>query len=314
MNTLLVTGATGFIGRNLIRDLIFNSQFQRVVCLVRKENDWLTQLKTGIEVVKCDLQNLSQVRAVFEQYNPNTVVHLAANPLVKPDESNPNQIWQDNVLTTNNLISCCNNTKFVFASTITVYGDTKGRMSEYQICKPTSAYALTKLTCEEMLKLGEKQGKVIPVILRICANVGRYSTHGVVHDFIRKIKENQTTLEVLGDKPGSSKPYISVYDTVTAIKRAINYNAPDQRFSGPVNIFNICNSDSLSIENLAQAVLSALQEKRDIKWLGAASNWKGDNPVINGDNYLAKKYLNWEPQFNSYDSVYWGVKEICQVS
>lgn len=307
MKKVLITGTSGFIGSNLL-ETISKSKDVEIFTLVRKKSRQYNNVKEYL----VDITNYEEVKRVFDIEKPDTVIHLAANPIIKPDKDNPNKIWVDNVLGTNNLVnSCQKGVRFVFASTITVYGDSKQVCSEYMKCYPTSHYAATKLACEQILQIAVNNG-LDPVILRICANVGKNSTHGVVHDFIRKIKSNPEKLEVLGDYPGSSKPYLMVEDTVNAIIKACDYQICSGPLTGPINTFNITNNNSLNIEQLANSVLEAMGEKREIVWLGEGANWKGDNKVIHASNYLADKCLNWRPSCNSRNAVYNGVKSLCQ--
>jgi UDP-glucose 4-epimerase len=138
-------------------------------------------------------------------------------------------------------------------------------------------------------------------ILRVCATVGPGLTHGIIKDFIRKIKENDT-LEILGGAPGSMKPFLHVSDLVNAVKFSIDKQ--------PNDTFNVCSEDTITCATVAKAVMEGVEQEKPIQFLGEGANWKGDNRKIHcsAGKLVAR---GWDRLYdNAYDSILGAVNEI----
>lgn len=290
---IFITGAKGFLGRHLLDYLYSNN-------IHLNEN---TQIKT----LQSRLNDVIGMKSEIDEFKPNVVVHLAAIPIIKPNSEHPDEIIQTNINGTFNLINLLpEGCRFVFISTITVYGDKPaylGKTFENTTLEPTSVYAATKIACENLVNVYSQQGKIDGYSLRLCATVGKYSTHGIVHDFVRKLRSDSEFLEVLGDFPGSKKPFLYQSDVCNAIVQTIN--CP----SGNHKAFNICSWDKLTVHEIAKAVMEGLNIHKEIKWLGNAANWKGDNKLIDCSNHLAEVFLGWKPEFYGYNAIVKTVRE-----
>jgi len=286
---ILVTGDTGFIGKHLVKELKQNNDYDvwgvsssRVVednCkgsfIYVSMNDNLVHKSETAKHYTCRLTNLDSVRCMMRDCKPDCIIHLAANSSGKPDELHPHSIIDYNIKATQLLAHYATpGTRFVFASSIVVYGDpkTEQRFNESDTCNPTSMYGATKIASEHILNTYHNSGKIDLTNLRFCAVVGSGLTHGVVYDFINKLRSDSTHLELIGSAPGSTKPYIHVYDAVGAIKFVL-----DQDLYGN---YNVCYEDEISIDTLADNVMFSAKIFKDKKWLGQKANWVGDNRVI----------------------------------
>lgn len=288
----LVTGASGFIGKNLCEYLDKNN-LKYATC-GRSNIEW------SKEHYILDLAGRG-VGEMMTDCKPDVILHLAGNASGRPDPNKPNLVFEDNVFSTHNLLlNAPKDCRFVLASTIVVYGNMTGKeFYEYNPRLPTTPYGLSKLTAEHLVRMFTSQGKVNGVCARIGATVGKGLTHGVVYDFIKKIRNNPTTLELIGHCPGSVKPYNHVNDIINGLMCIAH---TDARYTE----YNLCNRDNISILELADAVLNAMQEKRELKWLD--TNWIGDNPVLKVNNNRLRS-LGWKPELNSYASVLISTRE-----
>jgi len=290
---ILITGATGFLGRHLL-DYLYSDKVH-------------LNTNSQIKTLKSRLNDINGIKAEIDEFQPNVVVHLAAIPIIKPNSEHPDEIIQTNINGTFNLINLVpDGCRFVFLSTITVYGDKPaylGQIYENTTLEPTSIYSVTKIACENLINVYSQQGKIDGYSLRLCATVGKYSTHGIVHDFVHKLRSENQYLEVLGDFPGSKKPFLYQSDACNAIIKTINC------LGGKHKEFNICNWDNLTVYEIAKAVMEGLNIHKEIKWLGSAANWKGDNKLINCSNHTAEVFLGWRPEFYSYNAIVKTVRE-----
>lgn len=124
MQLILVTGGTGFIGKNLVSEL--RSRGHRVITC-----DLLNhELK---DYIRCDVRNYRQLERVFDQFGPfDYVYHLAAEYGRWNGEAYYENLWETNVIGTKHLIRLQEKYRFkmIFFSSAEVYGDYMGRMSE----------------------------------------------------------------------------------------------------------------------------------------------------------------------------------------
>ena len=294
----LITGANGFIGSSLITYL--QDRGYALGCVIRNDNsniqfdvvkeDSLLH-HVGDRVFQGDLTDSKFVKYVYEDFKPNIVYHLAANPMVKKDENNPHQIIYDNILATQNMceyaIGC---PRFIFASSVVVYGNKDHRVNENDYCSPTSLYAVSKLAGEGIINAYNEEGKINGVSLRLCATVGNRLTHGIIYDFIRKVQSDSEHLECFGDAPGSTKPFCHIDDVCKAmhlISRLLNQGT-----------YNVVPYDEINVEKVARTVMKALEIIKPIKFLGEKTVWKGDNKVIQCSNKRLV-YRGWTPKYET---------------
>ncbi len=264
---ILITGHKGFIGSNLCKELVAENKHNLVY--FNRHQDI------------CKLITIEQ---------PQIIVHLAANPLVK---SSLDELISDNFELTKKILSAMpEGGHLIFASSATVYGDvtSKYRVDESAPTIPTSVYGELKLACEAMINAHVLANKINATILRFVANVGPNATHGVVKDLARKYLENDT-VEVLGCFPGSVKPYTYVSDTVAAIKHVIN--------TGWCGTYNVGIEDEISVADILTEIEKVFKKgEKDYLWLGANANWKGDNPLVRVNTEKFRR-TGWEPKYKT---------------
>lgn len=330
---ILVTGGTGFLGSHLVNRLAErypDTEDNEIITLSRHRHpeyniysdrpfaiyvpighDNISWFHRGARHFAVDLSCKNSVSKLFQYFKPEIIFHLAANPNGRPDPNNPDKIIDDNIKATFNLCQYCPpKTKIIFASTIVVYGNQKPGeiMTEQSMTKPTSLYAISKLASEGILRFFEGEGKITSNSLRIPATVGSGLTHGILFDFIKKLKSKSEKLDVLGDAPGSTKPYCHVSDIVSAFMQCIN---------GPLSnrdIVNIVPHDNLNVEQIAHTVMKELKIYKDINWLGNEANWKSDNNYIKASNTLAN-YMGFGLKYKySKDAIQQAVRDIINES
>lgn len=273
MRCILVTGSNGFIGQHLVTALKQNGtpNLATISRRPRDENHW---------AFYGDLTDEDFVKRTLAATQPHTIYHLAANAIVKADGEDPTAISKTNILATHNLLAHApQGCRFVFASSATVYGN---RAVEQHIAchesmppTPNSIYGATKVAGEALVRAYTSLGHIQGTSLRLVANVGRGSTHGLLHDVIRKLRSEDETLNLLGDFPGSSKPYIHVEDTVRAILMAGTHSAWSFQ-----DCVNISVEGGLAVEAVAKLAMETLGIRKPVTWLGEGANWRGDNRQV----------------------------------
>jgi UDP-glucose 4-epimerase len=121
--------------------------------------------------------------------------------------------------------------------------------------------------------------------------VGDRATHGAVYDFVRKLKNNDRQLEVLGDGE-QVKPYLHVSDLLDAIFLA------QEKMDDQVNYFNVAGSTRCTVRRMAQIVVEESGLEAEIVFTGGDRGWIGDVPSVEYDTGKIAS-LGWAPRLDS---------------
>jgi len=219
---VLVTGGAGFIGSNLVELLVSKGYDVTVMDnLSTKEGDrFIRHLIDNKEIkfVKGDMAKTEDLK-IFD--GKDMVVHLAANSDVRHGFENPEVDYRNNVLGTFNILEAMRKydvKELLFSSSSTVYGKAKQLPTpeEYGPLLPISSYGASKLAGEAMISAYAHYYGIRSSIFRFANVVGRNSTHGIIYDFINKLKKNPRRLEILGDGT-QRKSYVHVSDCIGAM-------------------------------------------------------------------------------------------------
>lgn len=303
--TILITGGAGFIGSHLV------DRFMEQGKEVRVFDDLSTGTKSNIEkwvgdpgfdFVKGDLLELSEVKTALE--GCRVVYHLAANPEVRSWLAHPEDHFNQNILGTYNLLEAIREKGevdlLVFTSTSTVYGEASviPTPETYAPLKPISNYGASKLAAEALICSYSSLYGFRSVIYRMANVVGPRSGHGVIYDFVEKLRRNPNELEVLGDG-AQSKSYLFVDDCITGMIFGAEHT------EAAVEILNIGSEDRIGVLEIARIVIEEMRLKDvEIKLTGGVDGgrgWKGDVKLMQLD--MSKlKALGWSPRFGSMDA------------
>lgn len=165
MKTILVTGAAGFIGSNLVKR-ICNTSAEDIVVGIDNMNDYydvrlkeqrleeLLQYPT-FKFVKGDIADKQLVNGIFAEYRPQIVVNLAAQAGVRYSIINPDAYIESNIIGFYNILEACRHNSvehLVYASSSSVYGNNEKipYSTDDKVDNPVSLYAATKKSNELM--------------------------------------------------------------------------------------------------------------------------------------------------------------------
>jgi len=239
------------------------------------------------------------------------VFHLAANPEVRVGSVAPEVHFQQNVMATYNLLEALRKSETVkilaFTSSSTVYGEAEIPTPEdYSSPKPISIYGASKLACEALISGYAHTYGFKASIYRLANVVGSRSKHGVIFDFIRKLRKNPRELEILGDGT-QRKSYIHVTDCIKALLLGLD------AVHSYTEVFNVGSEDQIDVLTIAKIVAEEMGldnvEFRLTGGVDGGRGWIGD--VKNMLLDISKlKSLGWKPEFNSAESVRLAVKEM----
>lgn len=305
---IAVTGGAGFIGSYVVERLLPYYEVKVIDNLSSGRIQFIEKhlSNPSFEFVKADLLMPEQLREFIE--GVDVVFHLAANPEVRLGAFNTSIHLEQNIIATYNLLEAMRLEKvknIVFTSTSTVYGEAKliPTPEDYAPLMPISLYGASKLSCEALITSYCHTFDMRSWIFRFANIVGERSTHGIIVDFIDKLKKNNEVLEILGNGE-QRKSYLHVSDCVDAMVFAWE-NSNDI-----VNIFNIGSEDTISATRIAEIVVEEMGLKKvKFSYTGGMRGWKGDVPKMRLSIERLKS-LGWRPRYNSERSVREAVRSL----
>ena len=287
----LVTGSAGFIGSHLVDKLLeqeyevigmdcFTDYYARKI----KETNISNALKSrDFEFIEEDILNMEKFPDV------DYVFHLAAQAGVRASWGESFEIYtRNNIETTQKLLEFYkdrNLTKFIYASSSSVYGDAELPMIEDSLLKPFSPYGVTKLAGEHLCYLYWKNYNVPTVALRYFTVYGpRQRPDMAIYNFVKAIL-NGDELSVFGDGT-QTRDFTFADDVVKA-----NILAAESDSVG--EIFNIGGGSRISVSNLINEIEKIVGKKAKIKYI---EKQKGDVRDTLADVSKAEKGLGWKPK------------------
>lgn len=296
---ILVTGGAGFIGSHVVDRLVEMDEVIVLDNLSSGKKEFVNE-KAELHVIDLAEDSISEfLRGVDE------VWHLAANPDVRIGAERPDEIYRNNVLATYRLLEAmrkANVKRIIFTSTSTVYGEAKQipTPEEYPT-HPISLYGASKLACEALIESYCHTFDFQAYIYRFANVIGKRSTHGVIYDFIKKLRENPEELEILGNGE-QNKSYVYIDDCVSAMFAGL-------KAGERVNIFNIGSEDQIKVKRIAEIVSEEMGLNPRFRFTGGERGWKGDVPVMLLSIEKLKN-LGWKPRFGSEEAVRKAVRDL----
>ncbi len=300
-----MTGGAGFIGSHLVDRLMETGNQVRIIDNLASGqlsnlDRWMGH--QGFEFIEGDL--LERDASLEAVEGCSQVFHLAANPEVQANKADPEEHFRQNIEATYSLLEAVAERGgvelLVFASTSTVYGEATVLPTPegYGPTKPISLYGASKLACEALISAYASMHGFKAVIYRLANVVGPRSNHGVIWDFVGKLRGSPEELEVLGDGT-QSKSYLYIDDCVDGFLKGVE--SVEQ-----VAVFNIGSMDRTSVLRIAEIVKEeAGQPEAMIRLTGGVDGgrgWKGDVKLMHLDTASLRR-LGWAPRHSSEEAV-----------
>lgn len=277
----LVAGGAGFIGSHLIDALL--TEGNEVVCIdnffigTRANIVHLNQA-ARFKFYEQDLTDLDAVLKIFQNEKVDYVFHLAANSDIQASTQNPMIEYKNTYSTTFTLLECmrlCGVKKLFFSSTSAVYGEREGEAVQEDAgsLQPISYYGGAKLGSEGIISSYAYMNDMSVLVFRFPNVIGPRLTHGVIFDFVKRLKENPTHLRILGDGT-QCKPYLYALDLVDAIIRF-------KDVPKGITLYNVGVETQTSVTRIAEIVCEKMGLSGiPFEYTGGRGGWKGDVPVF----------------------------------
>lgn len=305
----IVTGGAGFIGSHLTDRLLREGNEVTVVDNLSGGKFQFIEHHMDdphFKFVKEDLSTDGLISSSFK--GADMVFHLAANPDVRSGVTDTRTPLTQNIVATFNVLESMRAAgvrKIAFTSTSTVYGEAAvvPTPENYGPLMPISLYGASKLACEALISSYSHTFDMQSWIYRFANIIGSRGTHGVIFDFIGRLRANPEKLTILGNGR-QSKSYLHISDCVDGMLFAVK-NSND-----PVNIFNIGSDDRFDVTGIARVIAAEMgMQAVEFEYTGGDRGWKGDVPFMTLS--ISKlKALGWKPVRNSEESVRLCVREL----
>lgn len=307
---VLVTGGAGFIGSHLVDRLV--KEGHEVTVYDNFSSGKMKFIehhlnKDYFRLVKADLLDNDVLEREIEGHD--VVFHLAAIPDVRLGASRPD-VFKTDVMATYNLLDAMRKhdiTSIVFSSSSTVYGEAPPipLREDFGPLLPISIYGSAKLACEGLISAFCHTFDMRGWIFRFANVVGSRCTHGVIYDFINKLRKNPSELLILGDGK-QRKSYLYIDDCIDGILFGF------EKSREQINLFNLGTDGATEVNEIARMVVKEMGLKDvTFRYTGGERGWKGDVPRFQFD--ISKiRSLGWEPKYNSDDAVRKAIKDLLE--
>lgn len=298
----VIVGGAGFIGSHFVEHLLSLYAVESVVVYDNLSSGSRAHLEghagdARLRVVEADVRDFDLLMSCCR--GVDVVIHLASNPDIARAAELPTVDFDDGTALTNLVLEAARlggARSVLYASGSGVYGDLGDLVvtEDHGPLLPISTYGASKLAGEALLAAYCHMFGLRGRAFRFANVVGPRQTHGVGHDFLRRLLVNPTELRILGDG-GQSKPYIHVHDIVEAV--LLTLTAETRAYQ----VYNVAPTDHLTVREIADLTVQVLgldPKTVAYRFSGGDRGWSGDVPIVRMDT-ARMRGLGWSPRYSS---------------
>ena len=290
----LITGVNGFVGNYLSKYLI--EQGYTVYGTVIEDN----VIMENVNIKKMNLLNQEEVMETIKSIKPDQIYHLAGQSAVGLSWKEPTLTMNVNINGTINLLDAVreNNidTKVLIIGSSDEYGVIKPEecpISEEHVLNPSSPYAISKVTQEQIAKLYINSYKMNLIMVRAFNHIGpKQSKNFVVSDFASKVAEIEK-----GAEPVMRVGNLEAYRDFTDVRDIVRGYAMLMENGTIGELYNIGSGNAYKIQDILDVLLSLSNTKIKVE-IDPERLRPSDVPIIQCDNSKIKSHINWVPQYD----------------
>ncbi len=290
MKKILITGATGFIGANLVRRLI--KENYQVHILKRKDSDiWrIKDIISKLYTHDVDLMEKDRLSKLLKKVKPKVIFHLANLGLYAGIDPTITNSINSNLLGTINLIESADAIDyecFINTGSSSEYGKKSNLMRETDSCQPQSNYAITKLSATLYAQAYAKRTKKPLVTFRIFSPFGPFDQpNRLLSSSILKILKGE---DIFLQNPFDVRDYIFIEDVVNAYLLCMK----KAKIPGS-EILNIGSGKQILIKDIIELLTKKIKSKSKI--ISDKNSINDSRHIWQADIQKAKKILGWQPK------------------
>jgi CDP-glucose 4,6-dehydratase len=295
----LVTGATGLVGGWLVRRLI--EAKADVICLIR---DWVpqselvrTRLIENVKVIRGDIRDIQVLERALNEYEIDTVIHLAAQTIVTIANRNPISTFETNVAGTWNLLEACRRSptvrQIVVASSDKAYGDQDFLpYNEKTPLQGQHPYDVSK-SAADLIATTYAVSYDLPIAITRCGNFyggGDLNWNRIIPGTIRSILRNQRP--VIRSDGEYIRDYFYVEDGAAAYMLLAEQLSTRPELKGQA--YNFSNEIQITVSQIVNKLLRLMNSNLEPQIHNGVSN-EIRHQYLSAEK--ARKELNWQPLF-----------------
>jgi len=310
---VLLTGGAGFIGSHVL-DLLAPSGTEFTVYdnLSNGKLEYIAEhlSRSNVQFVKADI--LDNDRLLEATRGKDLVWHLAANTDIINSHDQPSRDLNDCAVGTFNVLEAMRKSRVrdvIFASTGAVYGNICAERSVAEDAGPllpVSTYGAGKIASEAFISAFCHVYGLRGWIYRFGNVIGARMTHGVIFDFLGRLRQDPTRLLVRGDGR-QEKNYFLVEECIDGMLYGYTNIPLDDE--NPCAIFNLGTTTVTKVVDIARIIVDEMGAKAKIEIEGAKKAWPGDQPRVHFQVEKLSK-LGWNSRLNSDQSVVIAVRRM----
>lgn len=292
----LVTGATGFIGANLVRRLVTLGEQVHVILRPGSSRWRIADLSPYLQEHYGDLSDAPRLREIVQLVKPKVVFHCAAYG-VSSSHTDINEIYSTNVLGTINLLQAVSTVEFdtfVNTGSFSEYGNKSTPATEDTTPEPLSAYAAAKLAATLYCQMIARSEGYPVITLRLFYPYGPFECHNrLIPTVVRACLDRRELALTAGDQ---TRDFVFVGDVVNAYLKA----AETTGLAGQV--FNIGSGTEHTLKEVVEQVISLLSTTTVPRW-GRLPTRRFEIMRCEADITRACQLLGWVPRVSLSDGL-----------
>ena len=304
---VLVTGHTGFKGSWMCKVLTNMGAEVAGYSLNPPTNPSLfeiAEIEKDIKSYIGDIRDLKKLKAVFDEFQPEIVLHLAAQPIVRDSYKDPVYTYETNVMGTVNILECVRNSEsvksFLNVTTDKVY-ENKEWCWGYRENEPLDGYDpySNSNSCSELVTNSYKNSffkdSDIAISTARAGNViggGDFANDRIVPDCIRAAEKKE---DIIVRNPHSTRPYQHVLEPVYAYLMIAAKQYEDGKYAGYYNV-GPDDVDCFTTGNLVDLFISKWGE--GMKWIDKFDGGPHEANFLKLDCSKLKSTFGWKPHWN----------------
>ncbi len=309
---VLITGHTGFKGSWLCKILV-NAKAN--VCGYSLEPATpslfrLSQVENNIKSVIGDIRDFNHLKSVFDEFKPEIVIHLAAQPIVRESYKNPKYTYETNVIGTVNVCECVRMTgsvkSFLNVTTDKVYKNDENpnhKFKEEESLDGFDPYSNSK-SCSELVTHSYKNSFFkdmnVSVSTARAGNViggGDFANDRIIPDCIRAIEKKQN---IIVRNPYSIRPYQHVLEPLYIYLEICEKQFENKVYEG---FYNVGPDDCDCINTGHLVDLFCSKWGHEVKWINQFDGGPHEATFLKLDNNKIKSVFGWHPRWHINETI-----------